>query len=114
MVRGRHSRGVEVAKLTYGDTATLWRINLGRRRRARPDVLGFPLDQDKGYFPDKWHQPNFIDCVRSRARPNAEIEKVYPSACLVHLANTSYRVGQKQLMFDAASERYTNRPITST
>jgi hypothetical protein len=27
---------------------------------------------------------------------------------LVHLANTSYRVGQKQLLFDATTERFTN------
>ena len=27
---------------------------------------------------------------------------------LVHMANTSYRVGQKQLMFDGATERFTN------
>lgn len=26
----------------------------------------------------------------------------------VHLANTSYRVGQKQLMCDGATERFTN------
>ncbi len=91
----------------YGTQALMY---LGRHGCGWQVVVegGKIIDQDKGYFPDKWHQPNFIDCVRSRARPNAEIEKVYPSACLVHLANTSYRVGQKQLMFDAASERYTN------
>jgi hypothetical protein len=26
----------------------------------------------------------------------------------VHLGNTSYRVGQKQLLFDGATERFTN------
>ncbi len=66
------------------------------------------LDQDKGYFPDKWHQPNFIDCLRSRKRPNADIEQSHQSACLVHLANASFRVGQKQLFFDGATERFTN------
>lgn len=66
------------------------------------------IDQDRGYFPDKWHQPNFIECLRSRKQPNADIEQAHQSACLVRLANTSYRVGQKQLMFDGASERFTN------
>ncbi len=69
---------------------------------------GKVIVQDKGYFPDKWHQPNFIDCIRSRRRPNADIESSHHSACLVHLANTSYRVGQRQLLFDGATERFTN------
>jgi len=66
------------------------------------------LDQDKGYFPDKWHQPNFIDCMRSRKQPNADIGDAHRSACLVHMANTSYRVGQRHLHFDGQAERYTN------
>lgn len=69
---------------------------------------GKVIDQDKGYFPDKWHQPNFIECLRTRKKPNADIEQAHHSACLVHLANTSFRVGQRQLDFDAANERFTN------
>ena len=64
--------------------------------------------QEQGYFPDKWHQPNFVDCVRSRRKPNADIEQSHYSACLVHLANLSHRVGNKQLLFDAKTERFTN------
>lgn len=67
---------------------------------------GKVLDQDKGYFPDKWHQPNFIDCVRSRKTPNAPIEQAHHSACLVHLGNLAYRAGNKQLVFDAATESF--------
>ncbi len=62
--------------------------------------------QDKGYFPDKWHQPNFVDCIRTRKRPNADIEQSHHSANLVHLGNISYRVGCKKLHFDSASERF--------
>lgn len=68
------------------------------------------IDQDKGYFPDKWHQPNFIDCVRSRRIPNAPLEQAHLSACLVHMANTAYRVGNRQLLFDRQAERFTNSP----
>lgn len=91
----------------YGTKALMY---LGRHGCGWQVVVegGTVIDQDKGYFPDKWHQPNFIDCVRSRQQPNAAIEKTHPSACLVHLANTSYRVGQKQLYFDAQAERFTN------
>jgi len=69
---------------------------------------GKVVAQEQGYFPDKWHQPNFVDCVRSRSKPNADIEQSHYSACLVHLANLSYRVGNKQLFFDAKTERFTN------
>jgi predicted dehydrogenase len=64
--------------------------------------------EEKGYFPDKWHQPNFIECVRSRQKPNADIEQAHYSACLVHLGNLSYRAGNKQLLFDGKAERFTN------
>jgi len=32
-------------------------------------------------------------------KPNGDVEQVQLSACLVHLANISYRVGNKQLFF---------------
>jgi hypothetical protein len=62
--------------------------------------------QDKGYHPDKWHLPNFIDCIRSRQQPNGEIEQGHRSACLEHLANIAYRTGNRKLSFDAQTERF--------
>ena len=69
---------------------------------------GKVVDEDKGHFPDQWHRPNFIECMRTRKKPNADIATCHASACLVHLANTSYRVGQKQLIFDGQTETFTN------
>ena len=69
---------------------------------------GKVVAQDKGKFPDQWHQPNFIDCVRSRKQPNADIAVCHASACLIHLGVAAYRVGKKQLLFDGPSERFTN------
>jgi predicted dehydrogenase len=62
--------------------------------------------QDKGYFPDKWHQPNFVECIRTRQRPNADVEQAHYSACLVHLGNIAYRTGRQRLVFDGAAERF--------
>jgi hypothetical protein len=64
--------------------------------------------QEPGVHPDRWHQPNFIDCIRTRQQPNADVEQGHLSACLVHLGNLAYRAGNKQLIFDAASESFTN------
>ncbi len=36
--------------MTYGDAATIWRINLGWRRRRDPDRHGFLLDTERGYW----------------------------------------------------------------
>lgn len=40
--------GTVLATLTYGETATLWRVNVGRTRRANSAGRGFPLDIDRG------------------------------------------------------------------
>ncbi len=74
---------------------------------------GKVVAQDKGYFPDKWHQPNFIECMRSRKRPNADIEQSHYSACLVHLANAAYRSGARELAFDAATESFPKHDVAN-
>jgi hypothetical protein len=40
----------KIANLTYGTAATIWRINVGRRRREDPNKLGFVLDTERGYW----------------------------------------------------------------
>ncbi|MEW4565781.1 DEAD/DEAH box helicase [Bremerella sp. JC770] len=47
--------------LTYGDAATIWRINLGWRRRANPEQLGFVLDIEKGYWQNSDQLPDGED-----------------------------------------------------
>ena len=44
------SDGTELLHLTYGHAATLWRINLGRRRRKNKEIYGFVLDMERGYW----------------------------------------------------------------
>ena len=42
--------GPELATLTYGHAATLWRVNLGWARRTNRDQHGFVLDVERGYW----------------------------------------------------------------
>src|SRR5690606_30013910 len=42
--------GEALASVTVAPSATLWRINLGWRRRENPNLFGFPLDLKTG----KW------------------------------------------------------------
>jgi ATP-dependent helicase YprA (DUF1998 family) len=42
--------GTLIASLTYAGAATLWRINMGWKRRANPNETGFVLDIERGYW----------------------------------------------------------------
>jgi predicted dehydrogenase len=66
------------------------------------------VHSEYGRQADKEHKDNFIDCVRTRKKPNANAEIGHQSVLLCHLANISYRVGNKQLEFDAKTETFTN------
>jgi len=69
---------------------------------------GKVVAEEKGYHPDKWHQANFVECIRTRRMPNADIEQAHQSSNLVHMANISYLVGNQRLILDPATERFTN------
>jgi predicted dehydrogenase len=53
------------------------------------------------------HARNFLDCVKSRKRPNADIEDGHYSNTVGRLANIAYRVGRK-LQWDSATEQVVN------
>lgn len=50
------------------------------------------------------HHRNFLECIKSGARPHADIEIGHLSATLVHLGNIATRVGRR-LQFDPATEK---------
>ena len=64
------------------------------------------VTQMYGRFPDAPHQKNFIDCVKSRERPNADVEVLHPSCSMLHLANIAHRVGNQTLKYDAVAEKF--------
>ena len=63
-------------------------------------------EQSYGRFPDPPHKEDFIQSVRSRKRPNADIEEGHKSATLVHLGNIAYRLGGRTLRFDGKTETF--------
>jgi hypothetical protein len=51
---------------------------------------------------------NFIDCIKSRQRPNCDLETVgHPASVLCHAGNIAARVG-RLLTLDAANESFVN------
>jgi predicted dehydrogenase len=55
---------------------------------------------------DDEHYANFIQCVKARKKPNADIDTLHPSVCMLHMANIAHRVGNRKIRFDAARERF--------
>jgi predicted dehydrogenase len=51
------------------------------------------------------HVGNFIDCIKTREKPNCDIEIGADIAKFAHLGNISYRLGEK-LFWDAANQKF--------
>ncbi len=79
-----------------------WQV-FDRPRNRRPVVAA----QQYGRFADAAHQQNFIDCMRSRQRPNADVEIANQSMLLAHFANISLRLGGRQLEIDPRTAEIT-------
>jgi predicted dehydrogenase len=55
------------------------------------------------------HARNFLDCVKTRRKPNADVEEGHLSAVMCHLGNISTRLG-RTLRWDAETERIAGDP----
>jgi predicted dehydrogenase len=86
----------------YGDDGTLliddkgWRVEDGKEAGGKPTPGGMSD-----------HIGNFLECVKSRSKPNAEIEIGHMSTRLCHLGNIAHRLGRK-LTFDGVTETFPN------
>jgi predicted dehydrogenase len=57
-------------------------------------IDGVEASDKAGGDMDGRHQRNFLECIRSSQRPNADIEDGHKSTLLCHLGNISYRTGR--------------------
>ena len=64
-----------------------------------------PLEKLDGKLDLAAHNRNFLDCIKTGARPNADVEIHHYSACLCHLGNIATRLG-RTLHFDPSAERF--------
>ncbi len=83
--------------VTFGK-ARGWQMSGERNKpvaegRCSPDTAG--------------HVRNFLDCIRSGGRPNADVEIHHYSASLAHLGNIATRL-KRTLEFDPAREQFVN------
>jgi hypothetical protein len=62
--------------------------------------------------PTKQHCANFVECVRSRKTPNADIEIGHRGTSVALLGNIAMRSGKK-LRWDAKKEEFIGAPEAS-
>jgi predicted dehydrogenase len=96
--------------ILYGDRGYIVIGNRGWRAYL-PD--GEVAAEGSGENSGVTHIQNFIDCVKSRAKPNADLETVgHPSSVLCHAGNAAWRVG-RTLVLDAATETFVDDPAAN-
>jgi len=84
----------------YGTDAALvignkgWRV-FDKNNRAAESMSPAPMA----------HQKNFLDCIKSRKRPNADVEIGRRSTALCHLGNIADHLG-RDVRFDPATETF--------
>ena len=94
MCFGRHGGGWQVFEGDQSD----------RQSKA---VVSEPATLKFGSIIDA-HFDDFVSCIRTRRKPKADVEEVHRSMTLCHLANISYRVGNRKLKFDGSTESFVN------
>ncbi len=66
------------------------------------------MKQDSGGDNTAGHVQSFLDCMRTREKPTADLETVgHPSSALCHLGNAAWRAG-RSLKFDPETYTFTN------
>ena len=70
------------------------------------DLLkGAPEATPEGPGEDRYHIENFLECIRTRKRPNADVEIGHRSTTVCHLINICREVGRK-LRWDPEAEKF--------
>lgn len=79
-----HENGETLAELRYGPAATLWRINLGWRRREHKTVYGFSIDTSTGEWAKNPQASTSVEDdsiqgdISSNARGGKNVERITP------------------------------------
>ena len=92
--------------MCFGRHGGGWQVFEGDARvRQSKAVVSEPAKLKFGSIIDV-HFEDFLSCIRTRNKPKADVEEVHRSMALCHLANISYRIGNRSLKYDGAAERF--------
>jgi len=97
-----NEHGMENGAVLYGENGYMELNPAGWRVFWKGNEPG---PKGEGTRRGEFHFQNFIDCMRSRQKPNADILEGHLSSRLAHLGNIATRVGRR-LLFDARTETF--------
>ncbi|MCH7729423.1 MAG: Gfo/Idh/MocA family oxidoreductase [Planctomycetes bacterium] len=84
-------------------------VTIGNRRWRAFDRRGELIKEEPGGDNTVGHVRNFLECMRNRKKPNADLETVgHPSSLLCHLGNAAWRAG-RTLRFDPMSYKFQDK-----
>ena len=86
--------------------------DLYQARGSAPQGFRMEAKQVQSKDATDLHVKNFIECVRSRQKPNADVEIGHRSTTVPHLGNIGYKIKRK-LFWDAAKEEFKDAPDAS-
>lgn len=99
---GRHHplEGTEAGTAFYGTDGAL--VVDGKSWRVYDNQNRLVMEQPGSPYR---HEANFLECVKNRKRPNADVEIGRRSTTLCHLGNIAYRLG-RSVVFDPVAENF--------
>ncbi len=109
-VRYELERGPMGGAVFTGDRCKI-EINRNKFTTNPPDFVRNPPPADKAEIWEGpgWiarpHLQNWLECIKTRSRPNADVEIGHRSVSVCHLANIVRELGRK-LQWDPQSERF--------
>jgi predicted dehydrogenase len=103
----RHD-GVGDGTIKFEGTGGRLEVNRNGITSDPPSILRDPIGpQEIHLYESRDHQQNFLDCIRTRTRPIADVEIGHRSATVCHLGNIAMLLG-RNLHWDPRSERFIN------
>lgn len=105
---------LEGKKRHYEDLGAIFVGDKGKIEILRGSYLAEPKELLKDAPPPipaasageaKWHVQNFFDCMRSRQKPNADVEAGQRATTICHMVNIVRTLGRK-LRWDPAAEKF--------
>ena len=103
--------GFSEAAAVYGDKGC---IIIGNEAWQAYGPGGKLLEQGQGEGHEAPHVQNFVDCIKSREKPNCDLETIgHPASVLCHTGNISARVG-RQLVLEPDTETFVDDTEANT